>query len=222
MVSVWVALHLVAGKLTFLDRTPRSRSLSVAGGISVAYVFLHVFPELRHYARSHDWAHELLVEGLALVGLVAFYSLERVVVSDRRRPSISPGVFWLHLGAFALYNLFVGAVWAREESESLRELLLAGFALGVHFLVNDHGLSEHHGERYRRVGRFILAGSASAGWAVGYFAPVPERILAGLFAFLAGGVILNVLKEELPEERESRFGAFVAGAALYGGIWLAL
>jgi len=38
---------------------------------------------------------------------------------------------------------------------------------------------------------------------------------AVLLAFLAGGVILNVLKEELPEERDRRFWAFLVGAAAY-------
>jgi hypothetical protein len=37
---------------------------------------------------------------------------------------------------------------------------------------------------------------------------IPEVTIAVLLAFLAGGVIMNVLKEELPEERESRFWAF--------------
>jgi hypothetical protein len=43
-----------------------------------------------------------------------------------------------------------------------------------------------------------------------------------LFAFLAGGVVLNVLKEELPEERESRFWAFALGAASYTALLLVL
>jgi hypothetical protein len=43
-----------------------------------------------------------------------------------------------------------------------------------------------------------------------------------LTAFLAGAVIMNVLKEELPEERESRFWVFALGAAFYTVILLAL
>jgi hypothetical protein len=41
-----------------------------------------------------------------------------------------------------------------------------------------------------------------------------------LVALLAGGVILNVLKEEVPSERQSRFWAFAAGAAAYAGLLL--
>lgn len=46
VVANFVLVHLFAGKLRFLDGTPRSRWLSFAGGISVAYVSVHVFPEL--------------------------------------------------------------------------------------------------------------------------------------------------------------------------------
>ncbi|HWN44540.1 MAG TPA: hypothetical protein VNW71_20115 [Thermoanaerobaculia bacterium] len=51
----------------------------------------------------------------------------------------------------------------------------------------------------------------------GLFAP-----LALLFAFLAGGIVLNILKEELPSERESRFSAFALGAGSYAAILLLL
>lgn len=66
----------------------------------------------------------------------------------------------------------------------------------------------------------MLATAVLAGWAVGLLSEISEAALAVLFAFLAGGVVMNVLKEELPEERESRFWAFVLGAGLYAGVLL--
>ena len=41
-----------------------------------------------------------------------------------------------------------------------------------------------------------------------------------LFGFLAGGVVMNVLKEGLPDERESSFRAFALGAAAYAAVLL--
>lgn len=61
-----------------------------------------------------------------------------------------------------------------------------------------------------------------AGWAIGLAGEIHEAALAVLLAFLAGGVMLNVLKEELPEERDSRFWAFLVGAAAYAALLLAL
>jgi hypothetical protein len=38
-------------------------------------------------------------------------------------------------------------------------------AMALHFVVNDHGLREHHKEAYLRRGRWILAAaSSSGGW----------------------------------------------------------
>lgn len=39
--AVWVLIHLFADRLKFLDVIPRSRWLSVAGGISIGYLLLH-------------------------------------------------------------------------------------------------------------------------------------------------------------------------------------
>ncbi len=45
--AVGLALvHLFSGKLRFLDATPRSIWLSASSGVSVAYVFVHILPEL--------------------------------------------------------------------------------------------------------------------------------------------------------------------------------
>lgn len=51
---------------------------------------------------------------------------------------------------------------------------------------------------------------------------IHELLVAAIFAFIAGGVILNVLKEELPEERDSRFSAFAAGTFGYAVLLLAI
>jgi hypothetical protein len=44
---------------------------------------------------------------------------------------------------------------------------------------------------------------------------VPHLAVSLLLAFLAGAIVLNVIKEELPAERESRFWAFGVGVVGY-------
>jgi zinc transporter ZupT len=66
----------------------------------------------------------------------------------------------------------------------------------------------------------LLAAGVLAGWAIGVATAISEAALALLFAFLAGGIVLNVLKEELPEERESRFWAFALGLSAYAALLL--
>jgi len=122
----------------------------------------------------------------------------------------------------AVYNALIGYLFLHRLAAGLEDLLLFFVTMALHFVVNDHGLREHHKDAYLRKGRWVLAAAVVLGWVVGLLTEIPEVAIAVLTAFLAGGVIMNVLKEELPEERESRFWAFALGAAFHSVILLAL
>jgi zinc transporter ZupT len=214
-------VHLWAGRLRFLEELPRSRFLSVAGGVSVAYVFVHVFPELERTSRAVDRAWPGLgflddhVYLITLVGFVAYYGLERLVKCSLATEPPSRGVFWLHIGSFSVYNALIGYLVVHGEAPGVGNVVVFAVAMALHFLVNDFGLRREHRDSYRRYGRWFLAAGVVAGALVGSVPAVSEAVLGNVFAFLAGGIVLNVIKEELPEERESRFWAFAAGAAAY-------
>ena len=229
-------VHVLGGRPQFLDVIPRSRWLSGAGGVSVAYVFLHVLPHLaesQEAVRASAGGALGLVEHhvylIALLGMTAFYGLERLAKRSRARSvdagagdATEAGAFWIHVGSFTLYNLLIGYLLIhREESDDPRSLLLFFAAMATHFLVNDFGLRQDHKRRYDHVGRWLLAAAVLAGWAVGTAVEVHRAAVAVLFSFLAGGVMLNVLKEELPEERKSNFWAFAVGAAAYAALLIA-
>ena len=129
-------------------------------------------------------------------------------------------MFWLHIGSFALYNVLIGYLLLHREETGLAPLVFYFVAMAVHFVTNDFGLREDHKARYDAQGRWVLAAAVLAGWAVGLAGEVSDLAIGFLFAFLAGGVVLNVLKEELPEERKSRFWAFALGAAGYSALLL--
>ncbi len=225
---LFVGVHLFSGKLRFLEGIPRSRWLSGAGGVSVAYVFLHLLPELHEGQETLAGIIESLSSHaylIALVGLLVFYGIERYALQHRNRGKGSdeaapPSVFWIHIVSFALYNLLVGYLLLHREQEGRAALLWYIVAMALHFMVNDYGLREHHKHRYTGVGRWLLSAAILTGWGLGVLIDVPEPAVIVLFAFLAGGIILNVLKEELPEERQSRFWAFAFGAGLYAALLL--
>ncbi|NNC58720.1 MAG: hypothetical protein HKO05_01870 [Erythrobacter sp.] len=231
----FAAIHLFAGRLRFLETTPRSAYLSAAGGIAVAYVFLHLLPELfehratfvEHLRLAEDNAETLLFS-LALTGLVIFYGVERAILAhgperietiEEPEPS---AMFWFHIAAFGIYNFLIGYLLSERAEEASRELVLYAIAMGVHFVTNDHGLRMHHQCLYDRYARWVLAAAVLAGAVVGAILPVGPEALAMLFALLGGGVILNVLKEELPAERESRFWPFALATLAYALLLAAL
>lgn len=222
-------IHLLAKEMKFLNVVPRSRLLSAAGGISVAYVFLHLLPELgkfqehlRGTIENDFWQffedHIYLV---AMLGLALFYGLEQIVKKSKRHNDeandrkATAEVFWIHISSFALYNGLIGYLLIREEFADGWGKTFFFIAMGVHFITNDRGLRVTHREDYDKFGRWLLTGAIFIGWLIGVFTEVSEMLISFLVAFLAGSVILNVMKEELPDERASSFSAFFIGLAAY-------
>ncbi len=224
VVGVFAAIHVFGHRMRFLDGTPRSIWLSIAGGVAVSYVFLHLLPELAHHAESGEgggFARERTLYAVSLVGLCAVYAAERLAMRhERRHEGSGAEVFALHVGSYALYSALIGYLLVHREVDSLVSLALYALAMGVHFVANDWGLRQTHPALYRRYGRWALAAAIAAGWALGIAVELTEETTAFLFAFLAGGIVMNVMKEELPEDRESRLGAFLAGAAGFSALLL--
>lgn len=226
--------HVFAVRLRFLRGVPRNRWLSGAGGISVAYVFMHLLPELARAQERFDAAGGPVLEAIekhvyvvALLGLTLYYGLDRLALESRRRRAgragideTTGGVFWVHVASFSLYNVLIGYLLVHREEPTPRALVFFIVVMALHFLVTDFSLWEHHKDRYTRAGRWILAAAVVGGWFAGRVTDVSELFVASMTAFLAGGIVLNVLKEEVPEERGSRFGAFAVGVAAYAALLL--
>lgn len=94
--------------------------------------------------------------------------------------------------------------------------VLFAVAMGLHFVLTDRGLVAHYPRRFARTGRLVLAGALVAGWVLAALAaPVSTLAVTLLTALLAGAILMNVFKEELPTAGRSSFGAFLAGAGVY-------
>lgn len=217
---LFALVHLFSPWLGFLDRRPRSRWLSAAGGISVAYVILQLLPEVAAMERHGHFRG--LIAGpwtFMLVGLCAFYSLDKFAIVHGSGRRHNAKVYRLHILAFGLYNI-LSAYLLHEQLNQRGVIAFALYvvAIGLHFLVVDRSLTTQHGSTYHRIGRWGLATCIIFGAALGELYEVPKDWVAILFALLAGSIMLNVLKEELPGSRQSRLGAFLAGALVYAGI----
>ena len=239
------ALHLLAPAIRRLPFVPEHATASFAGGIAVSYVFLHLLPELaegneelrevlgEQGPRSPLLGLEIFL--VALVGFVVFYGLERLA-ERRQRPapveggtgrarsdevpekgSANAAVFRLHLASFVVYNAIIGYTLPLDWRTSAAFAVLFTVAMGLHFVLSDRGLEEHYGSRFDRwPPRLLLAGALLVGWALAaLFAPTSSVLVSLLTAFLAGSILLNVFKEEIPSARRSHFGWFVAGVAGY-------
>ncbi len=233
---VLVGLHLAAPAIRRLPLIPEAVTGSFAGGLAVAYVFLHLLPEV---AEGNEAIGEALADVLrptplidlgiflvALAGFTAFFGLERL--ADRRAPAAGQhtpqvGVYRLHLGAFAVYNGLITYTMPLRLRTGVLFALLFTLAMGLHFVLTDRALQERYGARFDRTGRLLLAGGLLLGWiAVAVAAPTSTLVAALLTALLGGSILLNVFKEEIPPGRRTSFGWFLTGLVLYAGLLAAV
>ena len=211
--------------------------LSFASGMSVSYVFLDLLPDLSQRQATIDALGILSlldrhVYILALLGLVVAFWIETASRESRRQRRRSggpdqtgPAVYRLSIATSVIQNGAIGYAVGSPGDQAVEPMWLFAVAMGLHFLVNDHALVEHHGDRYQSQGRWWLVGALFAGWAVGSAVSIsiPGVVLASVLSYIAGGTILNILRHELPDtDRSADVGAFVLGAAGYTALLLLL
>jgi len=220
-VLVLASIHLAAGRL-HRGATVRPMWLAAGSGLSIAYVFVHLLPELSEAQgewlaarpdRALIWL-DTQIYVAALLGVILSVTLDRVARSRR-----SSG-FWLHITWFAVYNALIGGFALRVTSAV--PMVLATLAFGAHFWMNDHDLYVRYGRDYTRAGRWVLAVAIVAGWGVALVvSPSPIVVLASL-ALLSGGMIASAIRNELPERGHGQLLPWVVGALGYTLLMLAL
>lgn len=201
---------------------------SFVGGIGISYVFIHVLPEIHEVSHAmtegmlfYTWFARERVWIIVLFGLVGFYFLADAIGSGSgENPDVALSLVWIHLGTFTLYNGICGymlmhpEILGEEKFLGPTEYAFFLISIGLHFYVNDIELRTKHGRLYRRVGRFVLAGSVVIGTLVGVAVTLNASV-AVLFAFVAGGMILNIFRRELPDHASSNARILLVGAIVY-------
>ncbi|MFC7197513.1 hypothetical protein ACFQL4_27540 [Halosimplex aquaticum] len=192
-------------------------------------MFVHVLPEIDDFRQPMN-QHPLLavptekeVYLVTMLGFITYYGLEQLANRSAEQEGDdkpSPGIFRVHVGAYAAYNAIVGYLLFHQETPGVGSLLLFAFALGLHFILNDMTLEDQHEEDYHRTGRWVLAVAVLVGAGIGSVTELHQTTLGLLFAFLAGGIMLSVVREELPAERQGKFWWFTGGVALYTAVLL--
>jgi hypothetical protein len=222
---------IIGGRLHRPGNIRRRGFMSFSGGAAVSYIFVHLSPELEH-ARDvflEETAHPdlpfawYIIHLATMLSFVFFYGMEQFVMSEKRKKKVSEPVegedstmvFWIHVGVFGAYAWLVSYLLVDSLETGPVRIGFYAVAMGLHFLSVGHGMHREYGALYDRIGAWVLSSCAFAGWATGMLINLDKPLVAILLGFLAGGVIVNTMIEELPREKEGRFVPFVLGAVVY-------
>lgn len=234
-IAIGLALiHAFIAKFNIYAIIPEKRWVSFAGGVSLSYVFLEVFPEMSHHQMELDHAAPPLLAYLenhvyifSLFGVLFFYGLDSLVLTSRRlnrEQGLATGakvwVFWIHIGSFAILNIIFGYLIQDIANHTLLRCLFLFTAVALHFFVIDHGLREHYEKLYDKRGRWLLTAAIMVGAVTGLALQLDPATVSLIWAFVAGSVILHILKRELPDEEKSCFKSFLGGTTVYTALLL--
>lgn len=215
--AIFSAIHLTTPAFRFLSHLPRKAWLSFGGGTSIAYITLDLLPRVEQALVGLN--HYLFITA----GIVAFYGLEIYAqrhANEGQRKKINKTHRAIHAATFITYSFMIG--YLASTLVASRELILFTIAMAIHFTVVDYDLWGHYPKLYRRWGRWASVIALWVGFSFDGITKLPALYPNIFFAFVAGGILLNTLKEELPEEKQGRFGYFVLGVITYAIVILIL
>jgi hypothetical protein len=240
---VFVIIHLTSPRIYGFSEHYKKRILSFSGGVAAAYVFLDLLPVIQkadphlHILFGNNPLLFIFLEkaifGVAFLGFITFFVLEYVALNSRENESkknkknisytsASKNVFYVHLGLTALVSLIICYSIRFEIKNTGLGVLLYTIALSLHFFVSDRSMEEHYQNFYVKYGRYTLAAMPLIGWSLSVLFPERESEAYVLLAFIAGAVLFNVIKDEIPRLGTGKPVFFFVGALFYSGLLLIL
>lgn len=192
--------------------------LAAGAGVGIAYVVVHLLPEIAEGAeivrRSTEGKlpyaelHAYLLVLIGILGTLFLRAAQRGLHGMEPHPRI-------RIVQPAISSLIVGYLLAVRDSTELGPIILFVIAIGLHVALNAHSLAVKLDSPQ---GGLVLAGAIAAGYALGLGWEAPAVVIAGLVALLAGGVMTRTIHEILDEE--SHLVALSIGAGLEAALLL--
>lgn len=231
--AILFALIFLFGSKIHITKVKHHRALlSFAAGVAIAYVFVHLLPELSRasdvFVKTSRYSSILLasyhVYIAAMIGFMLFFGLDYMAKRSLKDVSqnTKPTIFSTHIIGFAVYVWLVTYLMIRGISEEPISITLYAIAMGLHFCSIDHELYREHATIYTRYGKYILAIAALLGWAIGFFIELPKPIIITLLGVISGGIITNSMVAELPRNQTGKFIPFLFGGIFYSVLLLFL
>lgn len=240
-ILLFIVVFLFGLKIKFFNLKNHRWLISFSAGVAIAYVFIHLLPELQKskeilkpYAINYvPLLEQHLVYLFAMLGFMLAYGIQKIMIwsheklintnnniknnLDNERHYVS---FILHIIGYAIYVFLLGYLMIRNIDLSKSEIIYYTVALMFHFeSLNFYFASEHY-KLYIKYGRYILATAVFLGWLLGAMTAVHEVLIIILLGFISGAVIMSTILTEIPQGKFGKFWPFLGGSFFYASLLL--
>lgn len=194
--------------------------LSVSAGIGVTYVFLALLPKLAEVQASlkvsEDKTSILPVELHAYLAALAVFVIFLLIANkgifedsnaNKRRTSFGEVLIF---GVFGIYYAQIGFSLGDWPSEIITAYFGLVTALSMHFVGINYHLWKRYPRRYPIFFRWFFCACLLLGWVVSVSTEQLTGIVKISTMFVAGGIIITAIREEIPSHQDANTPYFLA------------
>ncbi len=205
-------IHFWNEKLFFKREATKAKTISFVAGVSVAYVFLYLLPDLyKGVAHINQWIFIFILLGFSLIHVLEKYFYQHAAGEERLLRLKEA-----HFSIFFLYYFVVGIVLAGFLKFSIWKGLLFFGPVVFYAAISRVSFAEIHIRvRERKFFRILLASAAFLGVLSTFFILEQAFLYHVLLAFIIGAFFYIILMDFIPREAEGRPEYFLAGVGLY-------
>jgi len=189
----------------------KERFVSFVAGLSVTYIFLHLFPQV--YSGAQAYPHLIFV--LMLLGFVSYHLIEKWIYQHLPREQIIEEVEHEHAITIFFYHFFIGIVFVSLVSASVLNGMLYFIPVSLHVIINV--LPHSHRFQHWRA-RLFFSSAPFLGAAFASIVSIPSIVNFGLLGLLAGLLLFLEAREVIPRKRKGSPAFFLLGVLIYGAV----
>jgi zinc transporter ZupT len=190
----------------------RYRVISLAAGVSIAYLFLHLLPET-YEAATHlrQWVFIFLLAGFSV-----FHLVEKLIYQHADRQRLAWELKEVHSISFFVYHFIVGIAVEDKFKVSAVEGVLFVIPITLHAFLSTASLSSIDGEVSEKpLARLLLSVSTLLGVIFAMLVPMPAVIDNILVSLIAGVLLYIIVREFIPEKEKGEPAFFAIGLAAF-------
>ncbi len=204
--------HFYNHKIVSIWKKYSNKIASFVAGISVAYLFLYLFPELYEGVKFLNKTLFVYV----LLGFILLHIVEKQIRQSRSIEKLRLKLKEEHSIVFFVYYFILGIILVELLNLNIVKGLLFFFIILFHSMVSSASLKEIHQKMIeKRIFKILLSVSTLLGILFGLFVKFPQSVYFILIGFVAGALLYIVVRDVIPKESKSRLIYFIFGALLY-------